>query len=553
MDSLYRQAVVEELQHLLPGSRIDKIQQPAAAEIILTLWNRGRSHRLLLSCEPNRFRLHLVTGVYPNPATPPRFCQLLRARLQTLEGIEESPNADGILLHCGGRQDRRYRLYLERRGHKGNLVLVDEEGLVVDALRRIDDPVAPVLAGRPHPPGKANKGISPEQLLHQVPNLGPEAFRAWLSEHVRPMPRYLADDLLGLVASGRSPQQAFEVLVVALGRTAKEYVITEQDGRYRLRVALSGISQGSAKAVFDSPSAAAEAYYDRFMPSRDQRGAAGELNELVARQMKKLTQRRARIEEDLGKAAQADEFRRQGELLLVHAHRIPAGAVEALLDDLCREPVDKIRVDLNPRLTTWQNAEHLFRRYKKLKRSREHTERRLLETEQELLWLQGVALSLQEARNGPEFLAIRTELSEQGLLRKAANKVRRSLPAKTAGVREAVTPGGFRLFWGVNNRANDHVSQSLCQAADLWFHAHDQPGCHLILKRPGQEEVPLEDQLFAAALAAGYSKAGGEGRATVMVSEGRWVSKPAGARPGLVRVRQFKTLRVVPRRIDTKG
>ncbi len=550
MDSLYRQAVVDELQGLLPGSRIDKVQQPAAAELIFSLWNRGHSYRLLLSCEPGRFRLHLVTGLYPNPATPPRFCQLLRARLQTLEAIEQSPGIDGVVLRCGGKKGRHYRLYMERRGQQGNLVLVDEKDLVVDALIRVAGGNAPVLPGRPHIMTTVLKGSPPEQLLDEVPSVAAEAFRGWLFDHVRPMPRYLAEDLVRLVTSGRTPRKAVEALVAARGRQQKSCVIAEQDGRFRLLPFVLGRDTRIVAKEFDSPSAAAEAYYREFLPSRDQRGAAGELNGLVNRQLKKLEQRRKRIEQDRRGLAEADLLRQQGELLLAQSHRIPRGAASILLDNDFHQPAETIRIALDPRLTPWQNAEQLFRRYKKLKRGREHMERRLTETEQEMEWLQGVALALSEARSGSEFLVIRAELIEQGLLKEKGNTSRSQIPKKIAGVRDAVTPGGYRLFWGVNNRANDHVSRSLCQAADLWFHVHEQPGCHLILKHQGKGEVPLEDQRFAAALAAGYSRAGNEGRATVMVSEGRWVSKPTGARPGLVTVRQFKTLRVVPQRMD---
>jgi predicted ribosome quality control (RQC) complex YloA/Tae2 family protein len=135
----------------------------------------------------------------------------------------------------------------------------------------------------------------------------------------------------------------------------------------------------------------------------------------------------------------------------------------------------------------------------------------------------------------------------------ALNAIKQERPRWRTKVRQAVSPGGYRCFWGTGNRVNDYLTTRLCRPEDLWFHAQDLPGCHLVWKNEGRGDVPEEDQLFAASLAAGYSRGKNDGKVAVMVTEGKWVQKPKKARPGLVTVRRFRTLLVAPRRMDDDG
>ncbi len=551
MDSLYMEAVLEELQEILPGSRVTKVYQPGASELIFKLWNRGRTWRLLLSCEPGRSRLHLVEGTYPNPPTPPRFCQLLRSRLLVLTGLAQTPGERIVSLTFAGSDRSTYQLKAELTGRTGNLVLVDEQGMIVDSLKRIpaENGRLPVLPGEYyHSPNPLAGQLLDSVLAGQVADLDPSAFEQWLLDGVKPISRLLAKDLARQTELGQPPAQVVADLLKRRRNRETGFGIVDVAGKPQLMSFGLQALEGVELATFTSPSAGAEAYFDEFSSSKDQVGPAGEIRALVKKALNKLKRRKKRILLDQQNLEHAEELRQHGELLLSQLYRVNPGDKTVTVDNYFIDPPQSINIQLDVRLTPQENAERLFRSYKKIKRSREHIERRLVETEQELLWLEGISLALAEAQSGDEFLSIRNELAEQGLLK--GKKVRRTQPGAkgVAGVRETVSPGGFRICWGVNNRANDHVTKNLCHADDLWFHAHEMPGCHLVLKRGNREEVPELDQLFAAALAAGYSRGKNDGKVMVIVTEGRWVAKPKGAKPGLVTVRQFKTLSVTPKR-----
>jgi predicted ribosome quality control (RQC) complex YloA/Tae2 family protein len=477
MDSQYIEAIMIELQELLPGASISKIHQPSAESLVFKLWTGRETHRLLISVASDRARIHLTRHSYPNPPAPARFCQLLRARLSRLLKMEQVPGKRIVRLEFGGKDAEnhsRYTLVAELTSHHGNLVLLDREGRIIDVLKRTKglDGKRELLPGRhyqlpPFPPGVSRKN-KPE-----VPEFSSSPSRA-------------ADDFYK-VSSGQS------------------------DGM-------------------------------------DERRA---LQTVVRRHLKRLASRRNRIEMEQTAAECVEDLRQTGELLLANLHRLRKGMTAIELENYYVDPPVPIAIVLEPRLNPRENAEKFFHRYKKLKRSRDHIVRRTRETEEERLWLEEVALALEEAENAEDLAAIRRELTEARLLQpppRSSGPRAGSDPGRR--VREAVTPGGYRLFWGTGNRVNDHVTRHLCKADDLWFHALNLPGCHLVLKRDHGEEVPEADQFFAASLAAGYSRGKNEGKVEVMVTEGKWVQKPKGARPGLVTVKHFRTLLVAPRRMD---
>ena len=206
-------------------------------------------------------------------------------------------------------------------------------------------------------------------------------------------------------------------------------------------------------------------------------------------------------------------------------------------------------IPLDPLLSPQANAERCYQRQRKSRRALEHSQRRRDETAVELEWLQQLAFALDEAQTPADLTEVRRELVEGGLLQ--AERRERGRPEPAARLRQTVSPGGYRLVWGKGSRGNDEVSRRLAAAGDLWFHAHALPGCHLLLRREGRKgEIPEADLLFAAALAAGYSRGKDATNVEVMVAEARAVRPVAGGPPGLVTVARFRTVRVAPLRLE---
>ena len=119
-------------------------------------------------------------------------------------------------------------------------------------------------------------------------------------------------------------------------------------------------------------------------------------------------------------------------------------------------------------------------------------------------------------------------------------------PSPPAGILEYALPDDWQLFAGKTDAANDYVSVRLTRPRDRWFHVRGMPGGHVVLRVPDGREPDRATLERAAGIAAYHSKARTGGVVPVSMAEGRFVSKPRGAKPGLVEIRKETVLKVRP-------
>ena len=550
MDLLTLDAMIEELAAELTGAALSKLHQVGPHELVLRLWTGRANRRLLLSAHPRVGRIHLTERSWPNPPTPPRFCQLLRARARRLVALRLRPGDRIVELEFTGEQGERCLLVAELLGSRANLLLLDGAGTIVDLLRREQGEGRGLAPGLPYAPPAAPARF---ELAAGLPAIPPEGdFAAWLRQTVTPMSPLCALDLAAAVTAGVPRAAALERYRERLSARQFRPGIALHRGQAHLVVLPPEYLELEEWRPYPSVSAAADAFYAERSGEDLFGGGKSELRRLIDKARARLDKRLAQIAGEETKAHGAERQREIGDLLLANLHRLRRGLESVTLEDWYADPPAAVTIDLDPALSPQQNAEAYFRRQRKGKRALEHIERRRAETAAELEWLEGVALALDEADDPAELEALREELAA-ARIRLPGQKEGRA-KRKSSGpppLRRAVSPGGFQLIWGKNNRSNDHVSRQLTTGRDLWFHAQGLPGCHLVLKRGEQPgEIPEEDVLFAAALAAGYSRGQEAPKVEVIVAAGNQVRKPPGARPGLVTVGHYRSVLVAPRRLE---
>lgn len=547
MDILTLDAVVRELKPLLTGAAVGKIHQPGADDLVLRLWNGRENLRLLISASARVARLHLTAETPPNPQAPPRFCQLLRSRLRRLLAIDRVPGERILRLVFSGAGESRWTLVAELLGPQANLLLLDGDGRIVDSLKRQAETGRPALPGTVYAPPQGPERVD---LFGDLPELPADRpFVDWLNQAVTPMTALLAADLAAAVACGGDSRAVLEDFRALWLAERFSPGIVGRQGRLWLTPLLPAYLELESVRPFATVSEAAEAYYRDGAQEAVFGGGRGELERLLDKARARLHRR---LEQIAAETVRMGDYQRQwGELLLGNLARLRRGMTEITVDDWYAEPPTQVTIPLDPALTPKENAELCFKRRRKGKRGLEHAERRRLETLEELDWLDGVALALEEADTPAALDPLREELAAAGLLKGARPAAKR--PASSgaeAGIRQTLSPSGLTIFWGLNNRANDRVSKALTDADDLWFHAHRLPGCHLLLKRVGRREIPEADIVFAASLAAGYSRGRNDLKVEVMLTSGKKVRKPKGTRPGLVLAEPERTLMVAPRRLE---
>jgi predicted ribosome quality control (RQC) complex YloA/Tae2 family protein len=545
MNALTIAAVVAECNARLAGARVNKVFQPSADEIYFRLWTGAGDAQLYLLARPQQARFHLTARNYPNPFTPPRFCQLLRARLARLLRFEQVGGDRLVLIDCAGRDRSGYRLLVDLRP-KPNLVLLDEAGRIIDLLKR---------GGAGERPGDSYAWPNEMRLrltAERVPDIPPECsdsqrFRDWLLNGLAPVSKLVADDMAACVKRGERPGDVLQRYLadLAAARWLPRRLLIE--GREVLSVQPVYALESAVLAEYASVSEA----LDQVEADLPAGGVKAELARTVRKELKRFRKRLEQITADYAAVENIEPLQHTGNLLLANLHRARRGMPELEVDDYAADPPARVSIPLDPRLTPQENAEQLFKKARKRRRGEEHYVRRLAETRAEIDWLESMELAIEETAEPLELDDLKKQLATAGYLQRRAEPARRQGRAATSEYLEAVSPSGYQVVWGRNPRENDRISRELAAADDLWLHARNLPGCHLLLRRAGRSgDIPEADVLFAAALAAGYSRGRQDSKVEVIVAPAQEVRKPKGARPGLVTVNTFRTVVVKPKRME---
>lgn len=545
------QAMTVEIGQMFSGSRLDKVVQVAAGTLVLRFWTGREKAQLLFRAEegPVFFR---TRDAHAAPARPPRFCQLLRARLRRLTSVQAEPLDRVVHLHFTGPDQEHYDLVFEACGARGNLVLVDDAGRIVDLLFRAADRRG-LMPGVPYHLPEQKDRLSLFGEPHEVVAALQAAEESGDPGRVdlAPMSPALAHD----IAMARRAGQSYDTILRRIRSVFSSGDFTPTriawDGRSGL-LPLSLVVRDETTADFPDLSALVEANL-----AEQGRETAKDLAERMATSIKKqrrrLEKRLEHIAAERDRQADPERFRISGELLLANLHRCQRGDKEIEVQDYYRSPAETVTIELDRKATPQQNAEHYFKLYRKAGRASHHHERRLRETREELEWLDQIEHSLDEAASGDDLYQVQLELEAAGLLKQVKGSLgKRRMVRPEDQLHNTVTPGGWQLYWGRNSRTNDHVSRTMTGANDLWFHAKGMPGSHLVLKcGDAADRVAETDLLYAASIAAGYSRGKDAGKVEVIVAQGRNVRKPKGAKPGLVTVDSYRTVMVSPQRLDS--
>ena len=560
VDALTITAVVDELRRTVLGGRIQQVLMPSPLSISLEIYRSGRYH-LLASAHPRSARMHLVAhkptrGVEQDPPL------MLLLRKYVRNGVVmavEQPDLERIVVlsitkypggrkqadddeddDSGGEDDRRCELVVELLGQRANIILVDDDNVILDAAKRI--------------PGAATtRAIMPHAVYTQPPRppdrLDP---RTATADGVQLALTRPADPAKALAAvyHGVSPLLAREALVRADATgtgAAREARVAEElralfadpfvpslalDGGEATAVAPYRLLQFPDVRAVESISAALEIFYasaERLTAHAQRRDRlAARLSELRG----KYERQQAALQRELTRAEALDTLRWEGEMIYGFLHALEPGQTEL--------EVDGVRIRLDPRRTPVENAQARFREYDKAKGALAGVPERLAATEAQLAYFDETILLLELADSFESIATIERELDEQGVFGKHE---RRPKGPRAAPMRLQSTEGATILV-GRSAGQNDEVTVREAQPDDLWFHARGVPGAHVVIRldRPIGDATLLE----AAGLAAYFSRARGSTAVEVTVCARRNVRKVPGGPPGLVTIRNERTIRVPP-------
>lgn len=569
LDGAFLYMVKSELQQLV-GSRVDKINQPARYEIIMSFRTTDGARKLLISANAASARIHLTAAQPDNPKTPPMFCLLMRkhfcgAKLTeiTQDGLERI-----LTLRFDATSELgdpvKLELVCEIMGRCSNLIIVNS-GRVIDSIKRVGEDVSrerimiPGI-GYEAPPRRQRLSILDyrrEQLEAALTGCGDKELSKALLEVFEGLSPVVVREFAYFAGRGTElfardcTGKYLERLDFCIRDTAARLtegradycIVSDKNGELK-DFSFMRISQyGTMMLTRQAPSAGV--LLDSFFSERDKsmrrKQRADDLFNILVNHSDKLRRKIIMQREEITACAEKEKCKLCGDLISANIYRMKGNPDKIVLENYY-DNMSPVEIPLDIRLSPSQNAQKYYLQYRKKCTAEKALAVQILKAEEELIYLDSVFDSLTRADTLDDIEAIRRELYEQGYIRKnpvKGKKLKENPPA------EFFSADGYRLLVGRNNKQNDILTLKTARKQDIWLHTHNIPGAHVIIETQGVE-VPPQTIMQAAQLAAYHSKAKTSAQVPVDYCPVKYVKKPSNAKPGMVIFSNNKTVYVTP-------
>ncbi len=568
LDGLTLSFIKNEIANAAVGCRVEKVHQPSREELVLLLRGKNGAHKLLLSAGANSPKIHFTAFPPENPAKPPMLCMLLRKHLTSalLTGIRQEGLERALFLDFDATNEIgepvKLTLCIEIMAQYSNIILINEEGIILDAVKRVDSETS---SRRQILPGMLYK-LPPKQNKPDLYSVS----SAEIAENAAEISGKTASSALLASVQGLSPIVCREVISRALGEDKRAEILTDSD-IVAIAVELDRLAKeplvpcavidASGKPIdfsfteitqygdnvklkrFDSFSELLDDFYfekDRIERTKQNSSELQKLvSNLIQRTARKLDLQRA----ELKQCADREQLKINAELIAANIYQLKKGAPFYEVYNYYTN--EMTRINVNPALNPNENSQRYYKEYRKAKTAEQMLTSLIAQGEEELMYLDTVADALSRAETTAQIGEIKTELMHTGYLK---NKQKPGIKApKPLSPMEYQSSDGFTILVGRNNEQNDRLSLKTASKNDIWLHTQKFPGSHTIIVTNG-EDVPEDTLIEAAIIAAYHSSARQSSGVPVDYTQVRNLKKPQGAKPGKVIYHVYNTMYVTPDR-----
>lgn len=570
MDGVMLGFLARELDDTLAGGRVDRVIQPERDELHLLIRAQGDSRRLVLSASPSAPRAHLSDHAKTGPMEPPMFCMLLRKHLgggrvvsvRRVGGDRILQIDFSVLNEMGDHVTRT--LVAELMGRHSNIILLSQDGRIIDAIRHVDEDVSRVrlvLPGLPYQSPPSQGKLDPDTATAEQIEARLTAEGGKLSKAI------------GAAITGFSPQAAREA-AVRIGMDGDTLVssLDVREASARLQAYLREMpalspcvvtltETGAPSDVYPFPpihlSAEMKSYagpsaaLDAFFYEKDRRERlnqrASSLRHAIKTHIERCERKIALQDEALAGASRMEEYRQNGELLQANLYRLKKGAAYAEVENFFSEGCETVRVPMDVSLSPAQNAQRYFKLYQKARGARTLAAEQKENTLRELAYLEQMEDDLRKCTDAAGLSELRAMLEASGHVRASAPRVkpRKESPSQPM---KFLSRDGIEIEVGKNALQNERLTMG-ASGDELWMHAQKMPGSHVIVHA---KDVPEGTMSEAAMLAAYYSKGVRSSQVPVDVTLRRFIKKPGGTPAGFVTYTHQRTLYVTPDEAEVK-
>ena len=550
--------MVKEFQDTIVGGKINKIAQPEADELLITIKNNKIQYRLLISASASLPLIYFTDKNKISPLTAPNFCMLLRKHIGSGKILSVTqPDMERAIEfrieHLNELGDLCYKtLVVEIMGKHSNIIFLNEERMILDSIKHISGNVSSVrevLPGRDYFLPKTQEKYNPLTITE-------EEFFSFVCEKTTTLAKALYTSLTGI-----SPCIAEEICFRAsldgsqpaksLDTPAKEHLFHTfarvmedvKEGNFQPNIvynekeepveyaALPLTKYGNAPVKkFSSMSQVLEQYYAQKDQITRIRQKSSDLRRIVQTALERNRKKLDLQSKQMKDTQKMNKYKVYGELINTYGYNLEEGCKS--FKALNYYTNEEITIPLDPTMSPQENAKKYFDRYNKLKRTAQALEEQLKDTQEEIQHLESIGTALDIALQENDLSQIKDELTEYGYIKKHYSGKRKKAMAKSKPL-HYISSDGYHIYVGKNNYQNDELTFKFATGNDWWFHAKKMAGSHVIVKSNNEE---LPDRTFeeAGRLAAYYSSGRTAPKVEIDYIQKKHVKKPNGAKPGFV-------------------
>lgn len=570
LDGIFLRHIKSEIESAALGARVSQVYQPNREELVFALRTFEGNKKLLLSARANSPRVNFCAKTPENPAQPPMFCMLLRKRIGggKLVAVRQM-DCDRVIFfdfECVNELGDTVMITVvcEIMGMYSNIIIVNSDGIIIDSLKRVDLTMSSrrlvlpnIKYELPEPQDKLNIAeCEIEEIVSKLRHLESEMpLNKALLRTVQGVSPIICREIEHKVMEGATnlvEGVLYDKLVseltnlkeIAKNCSGKPCIIYREDSK-PMDFSFIPITQYGDFANIESFESFSE-LLDKFYDARDSkermRVKSQSLVKLLTNTSERIARKLNKQQAELKQCENREQLRICGDLLQANLYRIERGAEYVDVENFYDENNSILRIKLNPAISPSANAQKYYKDYQKAKNAENVLTEQIKKGRSELSYVDSVLDTVMRAENERDLSQIREELTEQGYLHRPKGKQKSpsALPPY-----EFVSSDGFKIMVGRNNKQNDKLTLKMAGKNDMWLHTKDIHGSHAIIFADGKE---ISDTAIyeAARIAAYHSKAQNSSQVPVDYTLVKYVSKPNGAKPGMVIYVNNKTVYVNP-------
>lgn len=575
LDGIVTRNIVLELNDLLLGGRVDKIYQHEKDEIIIYIYNKGKTHRLLVSSSSNNPRLHLTRYGMENPPTPPMFCMLLRKHLSggTILNIEQHEMDRIVFIDVSSLDELGEvsikRLIIEIMGKHSNIILIDKASLkIIDAIKKVTPEISSVrqvLPGLLYTLAKQDRlnpltSTEPDfYSLIENDNKNKQVYKFFytnfsglsplISKEICSIAQIDIDRPLGTISESekKALYASFASIIEKVRKCDFHPVLIKNDygDDYTAFHSLDINQFGDKSKIYvDSINEVLDIYYTENDKLDRIHQKSQSIRKSIQVNLERALNKLAKQKQELLESEDREIYKIYADLISANIYRIEKGTSSIDLENFYDDKMEKITVPLDNKYSPVENAQRYYKKYAKLKHAHKLLLEQIPDTEKEIEYLENVLNNIDNCTELIELEEIKEELINEGYLK---GKYKKNKNNKVSKPYHFISSDGFHIFVGKNNKQNDLLTLKTANKKDIWLHAQKMPGSHVIIKSDNNI-VPSKTLEEAATLAAYYSKGKNSNNVAVDYTERKNVKKPKNAKAGMVIYDNYETIFVTPKK-----